>query len=387
MKSTHSQKLENWLGLEHCESLSAQFKDFYWPVKVNGIPGDIYIFPGGDFGGEIQVGSFSNKHDSAAAAMRGVLNKAVRKAKHNKALATLAEMIRIGDRRMLSVGAFASVDAAVAAFTAGKAQTMLFSKTGTASNAVPSSNDMWTKAGTPGVGAAGAAAPGGTVPTSASTGAFAFKNIGVANGGHYLNWLLNASVATNSLLLYDRLWSGAKTMNSTAAENYTGVPTRYQNTTPGTIDYIGGNFLFPSNPTTVLPLTAHNWNGQYTDDAGTATQAFLQATGVSGCVQGGVDLGSGKWFVDLATGDTGIKALTQATCSVLVATGTIDFVIGHPIAVNICPIANMGSLDDGVYTTINLSFILDNACLTFMEMTKPSTTATNYSGILRVVGE
>ena len=387
MKPTHSQKLENWLGLEQCERVSAQFKDFYWPVKVNGVPGEVYVLPGGDFGGEIKAGSFSNKHDSAAATLRHLLNKAERKAKHSKALATLADMIRIGDRRILSVGAFASVDAAVAAFTGGKGQTMLFQKTGVAANAIGNANDLWYRSGNPPGGAAGAAAPGGTAPTSATSGALPFKNLGIANSGHYLNWTLTASVLNNSLLLYDRLWMAAKTMNSTAAENYTGFPTRYQNTTVGAVDYIGGNFAFPANPTTVLAATAHNWNGQFTDDANNAAQTFQQGTGVSACVVGGVDLSVNNWFMGLPAGDTGVKAITQITCSAAVATGTIDFILGHPIAVNACPIANFGYLDDGLYTTINLSPILDNACLTFLELPKPSTTATNYSGLLRAVSE
>jgi hypothetical protein len=386
-KSTHSDKLERWLGKESVERVSSQFKDFYWPVKLNGIPGDVYVMPGGDFGGEIKAGSYSNKHDSAANALRRILQKAERKPKQDAALRMLMDMIRQGDRRMLSVGAFASVDAVVAAFTGGKGQQILFSKTGVAANAIGNSNDLFFGAGNPAKGAAAAAAPGGTVPTAASVGALPFKNLGVANSGHYLNWVLTSSVVANTLLLYDRIFATAKIMNSTAAETVSGVPTRYQNGTAGAADYIGGNFVFPSNPTTVLAATAHSWTGTYTNQASTAAQAFTTGTGVSACVVGGVDLAVGNWFIGLAAGDNGIKALTQMTASVLVATGTIDFVMGHPIATNVCPIANAGILDDGLYTAINLSAVLDNACLSFMEFTKPAVTATNYSGLVRFVSE
>jgi hypothetical protein len=84
--------------------------------------------------------------------------------------------------------------------------------------------------------------------------------------------------------------------------------------------------------------------------------------------------------VDIFTG-------TQMQCNASVATGTIDFVIGHPIAINTCPIVNLLTLDDGLYTSLNLTSIMDNACLSFLELPKPAATATNYTGILRTVGE
>lgn len=400
LKPTHSDKLEKWLGTDQVNSVSEAFKTFYYPVPLHGVPGNVYVMPGGDFAGEIEAGSFMSKNDSAKEVMKKVLKNANRLASRNNALGKLADLIRAEDKRMYSVGAFASVDAVVSAYTGGKGQTQSFSKTGVASNAVGNANDLWTRAGSPGAGAAGAAAPGGTVPTSASTGAFVFGNGVTTNSNRYLNWALTASVINNSLLLYDRLFSVAKTMNSTATEAVTGVPTRYQSTTTTAVDYIGGNFVTISNPTTVLAATAHNvtqaasavWT--YVNQAGTTgkqlnNQGGTIATlaGVSACVVGGVDLAVGNWFIPLASGDTGIKNVTQMQLSAAVATGTLDCVIGHPIAVNACPIANMACLDDGLYTSMNLTPIMDNACLTFLELPKPATTATNYSGIVRIISE
>lgn len=388
MRHTHSDRLERWLGKAQVEEISTRFKDFYWPVPVHGVPGNVHVMPGGDFTGEIKAGQYLSKHDGAAVVLKKIRMHAEQKARRDNALGLLASIIRAEDSRIMSVGAFASINAVIAAFTGGKGQTIKFSKTGVASNAIGNSNDLWTRAGFPAAGAAASAAPGGTVPTSATTGALPFNNIGVANSGHYLNWALNASVINNSLLLYDRIFSVAKTMNSTATEAVTGAPTRYQNSTPGANDYIGGNFCFPANPTTVLAATAHNWTVcQYTDQGGGTGNSFASVAGVSACVVGGVDLAVGSWFLPLAAGDVGVKALTQMQCSAAVATGTIDFVIGHPIAVNACPIANIACLDDGLYTSLNLSSILDSACLSFLELTKPATTATNYSGIIRAVSE
>lgn len=389
-RHTHSDRLERWLGKEQVESISQQFGAFYYPVALHGVPGNVHVMPGGDFTGEIKAGAFLSKHDGAATVLKKLRRAAEKKVRHERALATLLEMLRAEDARLTSIGAFASVDAIISAFTGGKGQTLNFTKTGVAANAIGNSNDLWTRAGQPAAGGAGGAAPGGTVPTAATTGALGFKNLGTANTGHYLNWSLAASIVNNGLLLYDRIFMVAKTMNSTATQAVTGTPSRYQSGTAGASDYIGGNFCFPANPTTILPATAHNWTVcQYTDqDSGTGNN-FPSATGVSACVVGGIDLAAGQssWFMPLAAGDVGVKALTQMQCSALVATGTIDFVIGHPIAVNACPIANIACLDDGLYTALNLTAILDDACLSFIELPKPAQTATSYSGILRAVSE
>ena len=387
MKHTHSDRLERWLGKAQVEELSARFKNFYWPVAVHGIPGNVHIMPGGDFVGEIKAGQFLSKEDGAAIVLKKLRQQAELKERRFKALGTLVEMIKVGDMHLASVGAFASIDAVIAAYTGGKGQQTVFQKTGVTPNAIGNSNDLWTRTGYPLAGAAGSAAPAGVAPTSATVGALPFLNKGAANSGHYLNWALSASVVNNSLLLYDRLFAVVKTMNSAAAEAVTGLPTRYQNTVTSAVDYIGGNFCFPANPTTVLAATAHNWTPcTYLDDAG-AAGTFNSLAGVSACVVGGVDLAVGNWFMPLAAGDVGVKGLTSLQCSALVATGTIDFVIAHPIAINACPIANLACLDDGLYTSLNLTPILDNACLSFLELTKSATTATNYSGLLRAVSE
>jgi len=387
MKHTHSDKLERWLGAEKVAQLSKDFGKFYYPIALHGVPGNVRVMPGGDFTGEIRAGEFMSAQDGAAVVMKKLKAVAEQKASKNRAMATMLEMIRAGDKRMASVGAFASIDAVVAAATGGKAQTLMFMKTGTASNAIGNGEDLWIAAGTPTAGAAGSAAPGGRACTAATTGALGYVNVGAANSGHYLNWALSSSVINNSLMLYDRLFDVAKTMNSTATEAVTGLPTRYQNTTAGTVDYIGGNFCFPMIPTTVLPATAHNWVTCTYLDQGNAASTFLSGTGVSACTVGGIDLAAGDWFFDLAAGDNGVKGLTQMQCSAAVATGTVTFVIAHPIAINACPVANLACVDDGLYTALSLTPILDNACLSFLEMPKPATTATTYSGRVMTVSE
>lgn len=385
-KPTHSDRLERWLGAETVARVSREFGKFYFPVPLNGVPGKVFVMPGGDFAGEIEAGQFMSSRDSAAVTLRKLRNRIDASARGSKAAKTLSEMIRADDRVAYSVGAFSSIDAVVAAVTGGKGQILPFSKTTVAVNAIGQASDLFMRTGNPTAGAAAAVAPGGTVPTSATTGSLRFVNKGAANSGHYLNWTLTGSVAGNSLMLYDRIFAVLKALNVTTAETVTGVPTRYQSTVATDAQYIGGNFCFPTVTGTALAATAHNWTGTYVDETG-AAGTFVTTAGVASATVGSVDMSVGNWFMPLGAGDVGIRNFSGLQLTAALATGSLDWVIGHPIAVNVCPISNVACLDDGLYTSMNLTTILDNACLSFIELPKPSTAAVTYSGFVRTVSE
>ncbi|HKQ24101.1 MAG TPA: hypothetical protein VJT81_06630 [Burkholderiales bacterium] len=371
MRATHSQRLEKWLGPESVAGVSRAMRGFYHPIAMHGVPGVVYAMPGGDFTGRIDAGQEMSAFDRGHDWMRRYRRACKARGNPHGRL-----------------NAYTGLSALIAAATGGKAQNIVFSKTGVASNAIGNGNDLWVASGQPAAGAAGAAAPGGTAHTSANTGALGFKNPANANTGHFVTGYATGSVIANTLLLYDRLMSVAKTMNSTSTEAVTGVPTRYQNQTAGAADYIGGNFCYPMNPTTVLAGTGHNWTVcQYTDQDGNTANSFPSIAGVSACVVQGIDLAAGSWFMPLASGDVGVKALTQMQCSAAVATGTITFVVAHPIAFFPCPVANMVCVVDGINTAFNLQNIYDSACLSLLEMPKPATTATSYSGMVTAVAE
>lgn len=375
MHSTHSDRLERWLGPKHVAGIVRAMQGREWygpPIAVHGVPGAVYITKDGDFIGEICGGQEMSALDRAV----DWLNREQRR-----------RVTRMGHLRR-QAGAFGSLSQIIAAATGGKRQDLIFSKVGVASNAIGNCNDLWVATGQPAAGAAGAAAPGGTAHTSANTGAMPFNNPVNANAAHFVSAWLTASVVNNTLLMYDRLFSVAKTMNSTATEAVTGTFTRYQSGTVLAEDYIGGSFVYPMNPTTVLPATAHNWTVcQYTDQGSATAQSIPSIAGVSACVVGGVDLAVGNWFMPLASGDSGVKALTQMQCSALVATGTITFVVAKAIAFFPCPVANMICPVDGINTAFDLQRIYDNACLSYLEMPKPATTATNYGGQVTIVAE
>lgn len=373
LQSIHpkSEHLERWLGPAEVHNLSVNFRDWYGPpVAIAGVPGRVFVTKGGDFVGECRAGS----------ELSGV----------ERAVSIVKEEERRRFKRFMKkqAGAFSSLSALIAAASGGKQVRMNFSKVGTAPTAIAGAIDLWTAAGQPGAGAAGAAAPTGTSPTNSTTGNLGFQNaVANANTSHFVNGWITAN-AVNSLLLYDRLLAVAKTMNSTGTEAVSGTFSRYQSGTVTNADYIGGNFLFPSVPTTLLPATGHNWTVcQYTDDAGNTANSVPSIAGISACALHQIDLALGNWFMPLASGDVGVKALTQMQCSALVATGTIDFVVGHAIAAMPVPLVNLVCNIDGVASAFNLVTVFDNACLALIELPKPATTATTYSGILATVSE
>lgn len=368
-RNTHSDRLERWLGADKVAQISFAMNNpaarwYGGPIAVDGVPGRVYATKDGDFIGAIEAGYEVSAIDRAD----DIVHRAVRRER--------ARMSRVRRREM---GAIGSLDAALAAYFGGGNRTFSFLKAGT-TGVVNATNTLWFVGSQPAAGAAAAAAPGGTIPTDATTGSWVFDNPGGGVTQHFVFGNPIASVAANTLLLYDRIFSVTKTMNSTATEAVTGVPTRYQSVTPGAADYARNNFLM-IECRTVLPATAHNWTVcTYTDQDNNAGATLPSVTGNSANIVNRLDQPAGTWFAPLASGDSGIKNLTQMQCSAAVATGAIDFTIGHPIAFMPCGIANFVCEKDGLTTSVSLERILDDACLAFLELCKSATTATTYTG-------
>jgi hypothetical protein len=369
--SPHSQRLERWLGPELIGKLSRDMSDWYGPpIAVHGIPGNVRVCKGGDFIGKIREGWEMSALD------RG--EDLVRRLRRGARAATRANQAK------LHTG-FASLSDLISEATTGaKRREFPFVKNGP-TGVVNVTSTLWRLGASPPAGAVGSAAPGGRVPDDAATGAFPFSNPSGGDTQHFVSGYPVASVAGNTLLLYDRLFDVAKTMASTSTEAVTGVPTRYTSQTAGNADYIGGNFLFIEVGGTQLAATAHNWTTCLYTDQGGSSSTMPSIAGNSAGIVDRLDMPAGYWFCPLETGDVGVKALTQMQCSASVATGVIDFVIGHPIAWMPCPVANMVCNVDGINTAFNLTRIFDDAALAFLEVCKPATTATVYSGSFTTV--
>lgn len=368
-RSTHSGRLARWLGEKKAEELSNSFVDWYGPPVAVAIPGgasNVRIGPGGDFTGKIIMGA-----EATALCVARSLWQGYKRAAKN-----------MGGR----LNALTSWDGVLTAAAAGNYRHFDFAKTGV-TGVVGVTNSLWHVGSQPATAAAGAAAPGGTACVDTTTGAHQFTNPS-AGTLHLTGATVQANISSQSILVYDRIFEVAKTMNSTANEAVTGVPTRYQSTTGGAADSAEGNFLIIEVGTTALAATAHNWDTcLYTDQSGNGSAALPTVTGNSGAIARRLDHPVNSWFCPLASGDTGIQQLDQMHCSAAVATGLIDFAIGHPLAIIPVPVLNLvapwnGMTGGGQRPLVR---IFDDACITFLEMNKPATSATTYSITLDAV--
>lgn len=366
----HAQKLERWLGAEKIEYLQKQMVGWYGPaIHIRDVPGDIFITADGDFVGNFNGGGFASAFDHLR--------------DHLKQFWRRVERENLG-KHIFGAG-FTSLDDVIARSSQGFGQKLnggMIAKTGPAAVAGGASS-LWRVGTAPAAGAAGSAAPGGRIPTKATTGAMAFNN--PASGTlHLIGADFSASVVNNAVMLYDRIFDVAKTMNSTATEAVTGVPTRYQSTTATDPDYIGGNFLFIEVGGTALAATAHNWTTCTYLDQANAASTLPSVTGNSGAIVDRFDMPLNTWFCPLEAGDSGIKALTQMQCSAAVATGVINFVIGHTIGIMAMPVASPLLPQSWLSGTDITPRIFNDACLALFELPKPASTATTYSGVINV---
>lgn len=374
-RSTHSGRLERWLGADRIEQLSNNMRhgggrDTKWygpPIHLIDVPGAVRITGDGDFIGHLPRGGFFSAADALGEHFRRLWKEA-------------GKPLYIPDAVFgVNSGGFASISAALARASAGnKVPFLSWQKTGPTGVANAAST-LWRVGAMPAAGAAGSAAPGGRAPTDATTGGYPFTN--PSSGFLHLTGAdFSASVINNALMLYDRIFDVAKTMNSTATESVTGVPTRYQSFTATDQDYAGGNFLF-IEIFTALPATAHNWTVcLYRDESNNDAQTLPSVVGISSGIIDRFDMPVSTWFCPLATGDTGIADLNQMQCSAAVATGAINFVIGHPIGIMSFPVINSLLPFDWLTNRDQTPRIFDDACLALFEFPKPATTSTIYTG-------
>ena len=364
--STHAGRLERFLGPDQVAKIATSMRDWYGPpIPVAHCYSPIFATPGGDFHGVLQAGKFGTLLDYHLAKLERAYRRWVRRGG-----ATLH-------------AGFSSFSDLVAEYSAGKRNIWPVQKVGT-TGVAGVTNSLWRVGNQPAAASAPSNAPGGTVPTDATTGALTFTNPTGGDTQHFLQANILSSVAGMTLLLYDRIFEVNKTMNSASTESVTGVPSRYQSTTATAADYIGGNFLFVEVQT-ALAATAHNWTTCTYTDQGGAASTLPSLTGNASAIINRLDHPTGQWFAPLETGDVGVRALTQMQCSAAVATGAIAFVIGHPIAWIPCPLANYLFPTDGLRGPLTLARVFDDAALALLEVCKSATTATTYAGTLETV--
>lgn len=344
---TPSGKLERWLGTDATERLSSYMKDWYGPpIAVGNVPGSVWACQGGDFKGPIRAGTMSNVADFLEQRVKRIVRNAARRQKTtmNAGFSSLSDLISEANH--------------------GKRRDFSFRKQSNTTT-TGSVATLWRQASNPPAGAAPAAAPGGTIPVDSSTGAFPFTNPTGGDTQHFVTMRSFIPADGSTLLLYDRLFAVAKTMNSTATEAVTGVPTRYQNTSQGSIDSAEGNFLFIETDTQVS-ATAHNHTVCTYNDQGGGASTMPSLAGISSAISGRLDMPLRNWFAPLEAGDRGVLALTQMQTDALVTSGALGFCIGHPIAWAGHPLLNALLVVEGINTAHSLVRIFDDASLALL---------------------
>jgi len=348
-KRINPNRVERWIGKEQASSFRTLATKWYGtPIPLGSIPGDVRVCADGDFVGKINGGQEACieqwLHD------RRVKEYGFYARRQGGGFTGLSNLRRQRENTM---------------------QQLHFSRS-RGSVTANSTYDGWFIGGQPAVGANAGAAPGGTAFTKSTTGAMQFKNADSGKKNYYISGAGYHNIGLANYIIYDRIFGVTKTMNSTATEAVTGVPTRYQSTTQGAEDSAENNFLFILCRV-VLPATAHNWTTcTYTDQSGNAGATLPSVTGISACAAGRLDMPINTWFAPLAAGDTGIKALTQMQCSALVATGNIDFVIGHMIGIVPVITGQTWHAFNGVNSAMTFSRIFDDACISSLEACIPS---------------
>jgi hypothetical protein len=362
-RSTHAEKLERWLGPELMATVEDASKQLFCPVPIANVPGQVYAYKG-DFIGQIKAGGYASLIDIASRPLRRALYPKKRGVTLHAGFSGLSDII--------------------SEMTAGaKLQApMGFQRTGV-TGVANVANTLWFEGAYPVAGALGGALSSGgsaaiTQCTSATTGAIAAQ--ADATGGDYLYLAdigVSGTVAANTIMLYDRIAHAAIAMSSNSAQTITGGLGRY-----ATNATCVGNFCFIEIQS-LLGSFAHTHTIEYTDNAGNANQVSAACNGINAGIAKRVD--HAGFSIPLLAGDSGLQSLSKYTCSVNTVTGANNIVVGHPLVIIPLPTANlMVSLSAFIDPTI-MQRIYDGACLSLLEINKPSTTATSYQGFLSVV--
>lgn len=193
---------------------------------------------------------------------------------------------------------------------------------------------LFDVAGQPGAGTlAGVNTANGVVPTDATAG-YPFINAFSGGATGYLTSVEFASTVACRIAIYDRLFvAGAYAFN--ANTNLTSQPS-FTSRIPGGTDY-NGLEIWVEQVTAATGNQAVNVT--YTDQSGN-TGATTGAVGISAAPTVGR-----CWQLPLASGDSGVQAITNVTGTVASA-GTFNVMILRPLWSGRVIVANSGDLHD-----------------------------------------
>lgn len=358
-------KLERWFGKETFATMQAATANWYGPpIPIANTHGPLYARRGGEFVGAIRGGGFASLADFAFDRLRAATRRAACSNKLCAGFTSLSDLIS-------------------EATSGGKRQMLQFTKAG-AAGVAGRSNSLFNVGSWPAAGGTGGTTGTGRVATRTTTGALTQANAAGGDQLHVTTLTVQASVAGQMLLVYDRLWDMTHTMTvdprSCDAAN---VPTRYQ-----TAALAPGNF-FSGEVTTVLPAATPTITLDYVDQDGNNVTGPALSTIASAAAVNTVPFTAPNWFYPLDPADQGLLSLQNSAnainLSAAMASGVVTWFIGHPLVFVPMPLANTPVIIDGINSAFNLARVYDDAAICFLELSKGATTATNWWGAIQLV--
>jgi hypothetical protein len=264
---------------------------------------------------------------------------------------------------------FTSYDSIIAALSAGQYYDRVFNKIG---NGVASNGNWfsyWKQGGCPAAGADPAGAPGGTTYTGAVTGAMQFPDQ-TASQKHLLRagaYIGGVTSYVTGLLVYDRLRgvSGLSLASGTTTALTNTVTPRFAAKADGVCMALEITTASTGTPSIAVSYLDQDGNAGVTPDM---TVPALAA-------------GHLVWPLDLAAGDSGVRALTQFELKVA-GGGVTNLLLIRPLV-----ILSIGTWSynerDLVMQLASLPRIEDGACLG-LALLGPAAGAMNITGQLGV---
>lgn len=286
-------------------------------------------------------------------------------------------------------------DDLINAMGAGRRYTGIFSKAHTSAPVANNWYDLWPVGGNPAAGAYGGSALTAKQLSDATAGSlFTFGNV-ESTYNKFLSYVTGQSSAgTPGLLLYDRVLTYEACGFSTGSQSFT-------NTLPA-LRYIAAGqsgLKVVVTGQTVLGATASNITTlTYVNQAGTGSQTMPTGRTVAVIVSAAAPTGTlgsrvvspadtgvattWGWALPLATGDSGVRSLTNFTCSGA-NTGTLCFILMNNFVWWGLGTAGLPTQIDQVVQLANLPRIYDGACVSLMAYF-PAATATTLVGDVNV---
>lgn len=351
-RSTHSQRLETWLGVDGVKQISDAMRGYHADIAipVANVPGRVYVTRDGDFVGGIKGGYYGDLWGLMQDRARRALRKTVLHAGFSSVGDLLSELT-----------------------TGGKKQSFVMNKLSGA-GVTGTARHLWNVAANPPAGGVATAAAAGHSPTNATDGSLKQVNPSGGDTLHFLGGVVSADVVGRTLLMYDRFYAVNHTM-TVDPQTVSGTPTRYQSTAAK------GNFISMC-VTTVLPAATPTYEVTYVDQDGNAAEAAAVQTIVSAAAVGNfpfaATVGSG-WFIPLNAADTGVRSITNLNLSAAMASGACDVILGKPVAFLPTSLATaVPVVVDGVNSPMFIEAIADNACLAFLDINRSSSGTTNF---------